>query len=150
MIGTGTNSAHLRRARVLIIEDSRFLRRSLEKILTRDGYDVLAAEDGRQGLDLVRKFRPDAIFLDLMLPIMGGMDVLKTLRSETETNHIPVLVLSGLSGQNSKRVLKDGATVYVEKKELMFTSEGSSSLLGTLRDVLHQASIAHSSRRDPE
>ena len=126
------------KGRVLIIEDSRFLRKSLERILYRAGYDVLTADQGERGLEMARVNQPDAIFLDLLLPVLSGIEVLKRLRQDPETQKTPVLVLTGLSQQNSTKVQKDGATVYVEKKELMFTSGENSSLLTTLQEILNE------------
>lgn len=137
-------------ARVLIIEDSRFLRKSLEKILYRAGYEVLTADQGQQGLEMARANRPDAIFLDLLLPVLSGIDVLRTLRQQPETKNTPVLVLSGLSQQNSTKLHKDGATLYVEKKESMFSSGENSSLLTTLREILGEKSKSDGDRKGTE
>jgi DNA-binding response OmpR family regulator len=125
----------------LVIEDSKLLRRSLEISLSRAGYNVVTANDGQVGLEIAKLRHPDAILLDLLLPIVSGIDVLKSLKIEAETKHIPVLVLSGLSHENSGRLKKDGASAYIEKQQLMLAS-GSEPLLAALRDLLPAKSIS--------
>lgn len=79
-------------SRVLIIEDSADLAAGLRYNLELEGYEVLTAEDGTEGLRLAREAQPDLLILDLMLPGIGGYQVLQTLRTEGRT--LPVLILS--------------------------------------------------------
>jgi two-component system, OmpR family, alkaline phosphatase synthesis response regulator PhoP len=79
-------------ARVLIIEDSADLAAGLRYNLELEGYEVLTAEDGSEGLRLAREAQPDLLILDLMLPGIDGYQVLQTLRTEGRT--LPVLILS--------------------------------------------------------
>jgi CheY-like chemotaxis protein len=123
-------------ASILVIEDSRLLRKALERILAKAGYSVLTADEGRIGLEIAKNRRPAAILLDLLLPVMGGIEVLRSLKKDAETKDIPVLVLSGMSQQNSKKLEKDGATAYIEKTQEIFTTD-SATLLTALRDLLH-------------
>jgi CheY-like chemotaxis protein len=83
--------------KILLAEDDRFLRRACETALTRRGLHVVAAEDGEQALALIRSERPDLVLLDLLMPKMTGIEVLRTLRADPEIANIPVLILSNSS-----------------------------------------------------
>ena len=84
-------------ARVLLIDDSRFLRTALEKTLTAKGFEVRVAGDGEEGLRLAQEEKFDLILLDLFLPKLTGYEVLKRLKDNPETDTVPVLVLSGVA-----------------------------------------------------
>jgi two-component system alkaline phosphatase synthesis response regulator PhoP len=98
----------------LVVEDDRTLRQALTFNLTREGYDVASAVDGEQALAAGRDRRHDLILLDLMLPGMSGLEVLRTLRREgIET---PVIILSAKRDEVDRVVgLKVGADDYVPK-----------------------------------
>lgn len=81
-------------AKILIVEDSGFYRRGLEHCLTRAGFAVMSAATGEEGLQAVQE-HPDLILLDMMLPRLNGMMVLRVLRGAPATREIPVIVLSG-------------------------------------------------------
>ncbi len=65
---------------ILVIEDSRFLRLALDRILVKAGYHVIAVGDGREGLLRARDNRPDIILLDMLLPTLEGTEVLRQLK----------------------------------------------------------------------
>jgi len=119
--------------KVLVIEDSRFLRSMMERILVKAGYEVTAAGDGQEGLRLARQIGPDAIFLDMMLPTLEGTGVLRELKREATTKSIPVIVLSGLSQKNEKKLRTAGAAAYIEKSKLNMKDDA-----GALVQVLQQ------------
>jgi DNA-binding response OmpR family regulator len=89
-----TNS---KKPRVLFIEDNPDTRQIYKDVLEREGFQVLLAEDGEKGLSYAQATLPDLIMLDLMLPKVGGFDVLKQLKESKETQGIPVLIFSALS-----------------------------------------------------
>lgn len=124
--------------KLLLVEDSRFLRQTITKILSNSGYQVIPALDGEQALVLVPKEMPDAIILDLLLPKMSGLRVLKALKDDATTRRIPVIVLTGLSQKNAGKLEADGAAAFVEKTEILFSGspESVSSLLAKIEDVL--------------
>jgi DNA-binding response OmpR family regulator len=76
--------------KILIVDDSHFLRLANTRALTHAGYEVISAADGEDGLRLAREHKPELVILDLMLPKLPGQMVLRTLRSEPETASIPV------------------------------------------------------------
>jgi CheY-like chemotaxis protein len=86
--------------RVLFAEDDRFLRRAGEAALQRCGLSVIVATDGDEALTLARQERPDLVLLDMQMPKRSGIEVLRELRAQPETQDLRVLVLSGSSRDN--------------------------------------------------
>jgi CheY-like chemotaxis protein len=86
-----------RMSKILLVDDSKFLRLATERALARAGYDVCTATDGELALALAREKKPDVILLDMLLPKMTGPDVLKALKKDPETAGIAVVVFTGLS-----------------------------------------------------
>ena len=100
--------------RILVIEDNRNLATGLRNNLEIEGYDVEIASDGTSGLALARTTQPDLIVLDLRLPEMNGLEVLRTLRDRGNTT--PVLVLTAQDAVDFKvQALRSGADDYVTK-----------------------------------
>jgi CheY-like chemotaxis protein len=104
--------------KVLVVEDSKFLRIANERVLARAGFEVSTAEDGEEALRLAYAKLPDVILLDLLLPKISGPDVLRALKENPATLHIPVIILSSLSQRNEEKLLKEGAAAYFEKGAL--------------------------------
>ncbi|MFP4315641.1 MAG: response regulator [Desulfovibrionales bacterium] len=104
------------RHRILIVEDEDDIQNLLRFNLQNAGFDVLTSENGREALDLARKFDPDLILLDIMLPGLDGFDVCKELKSDTKTKPIPVIMLTA-RGEEVDRIvgLELGADDYVVK-----------------------------------
>ncbi len=126
--------------RILLVEDSKFLRLATERALARAGYEVASASDGEEGLRLARERKPDLILLDMLLPKMGGPDVLAALKKDPLTASIPVVVMTGMSQKNADRLQADGAAAFLEKSSLGLES-GSEKLLAALRGILQKLSI---------
>ena len=100
-------------AKILIIEDDLDLIQLLTRKLEEDGYEVFAAQDGLDGLQLARKHSPHLILLDLMMPRMDGWE---TCRSIRKISNAPVLMLTALDGDANKiRGLDLGADDYVNE-----------------------------------
>ncbi len=105
--------------RILVVEDDRFLRKAAEAALRRQGFTVLTAADGEEGLRVARSELPDLVLLDLIMPGLQGFEVLKLLKEEAATSAIPVIILSNL-GQDSdvKNAMEAGAVDYLIKANL--------------------------------
>jgi len=88
------------KSKVLLVEDSKFLRVMTERVLSRAGFLVSTAADGEEALRIAKEQLPDIVLLDMMIPKISGPDVLKALKENPATTHIPVIVLSSLSQQN--------------------------------------------------
>ena len=100
--------------RVLVVEDDASIALGLRINLEAEGYLVSVAEDGEQGLELVRGEAPDLVILDLMLPRMNGFEVLNTIRREGR--RMPVIILSARTAEMDKVTgLELGAEDYVAK-----------------------------------
>jgi CheY-like chemotaxis protein len=120
---------------ILVVEDSRFLRLANERALVRAGYSVVTAADGEEGLRMACQNVPDLILLDMMLPKLGGPEVLQALRQEPLTAQVPVIVLSSLSQRNEAKLKEAGATAYFEKSRLDLDSH-SEVLVQVVRRTL--------------
>lgn len=100
--------------RVLVVEDDPGIAEGLLLNLRLEGYDVRVAATGVAGLELCREWRPALVVLDLMLPLMDGMQLLRTLREEGNT--VPVLILSARGDETDRlRGFRLGADDYVVK-----------------------------------
>jgi two-component system, OmpR family, alkaline phosphatase synthesis response regulator PhoP len=120
--------------RILLVEDSRFIRLENERALIKAGYEVICAEDGQSALQLAKGQQPDLILLDLMLPKMSGFEVLESLKSNPRTAQIPVVVLSALYEKNREKLMAAGAEEYLGKNSLM--ANGQNLLPKVLEDVI--------------
>lgn len=79
---------------ILLVEDHEMNRDMLSRRLTRKGFRILTAEDGRSGVELARKELPDLILMDLSLPVMDGWEATRLLKRADETRAIPVIALT--------------------------------------------------------
>jgi CheY-like chemotaxis protein len=121
--------------KILLVEDSKFLKAATERTLVGAGYQVISAGDGDQALSMARAQSPDLILLDIMLPKMSGPDVLKALKNDPATAAIPVMMLTSLSQKNAAALEKDGASSFYEKSEGML-GNGPDSLLAAVERML--------------
>jgi CheY-like chemotaxis protein len=113
---------HLRRVsqvKILLVDDSLFILHENHRVLERAGHEVICAEDGESALRLVDEFPVDIILLDLLLPKIGGLEVLQRLKKNPATAEIPVVILSSLSEKNRDKLIAAGAEEYFEKSILM-------------------------------
>ena len=83
-------------AKILIVEDDPAMIKILAATLAKEGYEVLQAKDGKEGLDLALSSQPDLMLLDLLLPTMSGLDILRALQKDKQGAAIPVMVLTNL------------------------------------------------------
>jgi two-component system alkaline phosphatase synthesis response regulator PhoP/two-component system response regulator VicR len=102
--------------KILVCDDERHIVRLIQVNLERQGWQVVTAYDGKEGLEKVRSEKPDLCVLDVMMPYMDGFEVLKTLRREPETESIPVIMLTAKA--QDKDVFEGyhyGADMYLTK-----------------------------------
>ncbi len=123
--------------KILVVEDSKFLRIATERALAQAGYEMSSAGDGEQALLMAREKAPDLILLDMLLPKMGGVEVLRALKKNAATAQIPVVVLTGMSQKNAERLQEDGAAGFLEKSALGM-DQGSEALVVAVRDFVHR------------
>jgi CheY-like chemotaxis protein len=122
---------------VLLIDDSRFARTANARALTRSGFEVVATEDGQAAVEVARENRPDVILLDLMLPNVTGVEVLRRLKADSQTHSIPVIVVSSLSQKNKSALLRDGAADMLEKTDDLLRND-SAALVEAVHRVLKE------------
>ena len=107
---TGTERTY----KILIVDDDALMRRSVSKLLKDLGYSIVAAGDGREGLDLYNKEHPDLMLLDLRMPVLDGFEVLAALGDALDD--FPVIIISGAGGINDAlKTLQLGASDYLVK-----------------------------------
>jgi DNA-binding response OmpR family regulator len=85
---------------ILVIEDEIHIQRLLQMVLEKNGYQVVLAANGEEGLKKVGEMRPSLILLDIMMPGIDGMQVLRSLKSNSTTKDIPVVMLTALTQEN--------------------------------------------------
>ena len=107
---------------VLIIEDDEFLRGLINKKLTAEGFNMISAIDGEEGIKKAKEEKPDLILLDLVLPNVDGFEVLSKIKEDPVSSSIPVTILSNLSRKEDiDKGVKLGAVDYIIKAQ--FTPE---------------------------
>ena len=102
--------------KILIIEDDKFVRDLITKLLTKEGFDVSIAVNGREGIEKLEKEPPDLVLLDLLLPGTDGFEILTMRKTNPELLKIPVIILSNLGQKEEiERGLELGAVNYLIK-----------------------------------
>ena len=86
-----------KKSKVLIVEDEMGIRELLKLKLSNEGFNILEAENGKMGLEIALKEKPDLILLDIIMPIMDGISMLGELRNDEWGKKVPVIILSNLS-----------------------------------------------------
>lgn len=105
---------------VLVVEDEEAVRKALKDKFEREGFKVLEAEDGKKGLKVAMAKKPDALLLDLLMPKMGGMEMLAELRKDAGWGkNVPVIILTNLSADDKilGGVVKDQPSFYLLKSD---------------------------------
>jgi CheY-like chemotaxis protein len=126
---------------ILVVEDSRLMRTVTQRDLARAGYRVITAADGEHGLRSARQSAPDLILLDMLLPIVSGLDVLRALKADDLTKHIPVVVLTSLSKGNADKLINEGAAAFYEKSDRIL-QDSSAGLIELIGSVLAKANTS--------
>ena len=113
-------------ARILVIEDDKILRKACEISLVKQGFTVLTASDGEEGIRQVELHLPDLVLLDMRMPKLSGLDTLAALKQNEKTKGIPVVILSNSSGEADMRKAQElGAVGYWIKASLSLHELGS-------------------------
>jgi two-component system phosphate regulon response regulator PhoB len=120
------------RPTILVIEDEEAQRLILQHNLEEAGYEVICAENGEIGWELIEDYRPDLIVLDWMMPKLSGIELCRQIKSSAKTKNTPIIMLSARSEEVDRiRGLEIGADDYVSKpysiKELLARIKGTAS-----------------------
>ncbi len=106
--------------KILIVDDDITITDLMRMLFTVEGYQPTVVNDSTQALEVARKINPDLITLDLMMPILTGLDVCAQLKADPELKHIPIMIISAKDDRGTKeQALKLGATDYVVKPFVM-------------------------------
>jgi len=107
---------------ILVIEDDKFLRDLIIQKIIKEGFNVIEAVDGEEGIRKIKEEKPDLILLDLILPNIDGFEVLSKMREDASLNSLPVIILSNLGQKEDiEKGMKLGAVDYLIKAH--FTPE---------------------------
>ena len=102
--------------RILVIDDEPHMARLASYVLQTAGYDVLTAEDGRDGLEKLARFKPDLVVCDITMPEMDGFEVVSALRADPRWRDLPVIMLTARGQeQDVQRAQEVGANSYLTK-----------------------------------
>lgn len=108
-------------SKVLIIDDNEAIRESYVYGFESAGFEVLSAKNGKEGLKIAFKERPDIILLDIVMPKMDGLSMLKELRSDVVWGkNVPVIMLTNVDGDNDivKEIIETGPIYYLVKSDI--------------------------------
>ncbi|HDQ22771.1 MAG TPA: response regulator [Candidatus Uhrbacteria bacterium] len=109
-----------KKIKIILIEDDSFLVEMYSTKFELEGFEVISAEDGKKGLEMVKKEKPDIILLDILMPQMDGFAVLDALKKDKEVADIPVILLTNLGQKEDvKKGFEKGAVGYLIKAHFM-------------------------------
>lgn len=101
---------------ILVVDDEQDLLDLIEYNLKKEGFDVLKAEDGKEGIDVARQHNPDLVLLDIMMPKMDGMEVVERMRGDEKLSHIPIIFLTARGDEKTEvEGLDKGGDDYITK-----------------------------------
>jgi len=102
--------------KVMVVDDSKTIRRTAETLLKKAGCEVITAEDGFEALSKINRYRPDLLFLDIMMPRLDGYQTCALIKSNTDFNRTPVIMLSSKDGLFDRaRAQIAGCDLYLTK-----------------------------------
>lgn len=106
--------------KILIVDDDIILRQMYEERLKAEGYEVSSATDGEEALKVAKEKPQNLILLDIMMPKINGLDVLKMLKADEDTKKVPIILLTALiQDVDKQKGLAFGADDYIVKSETM-------------------------------
>jgi DNA-binding response OmpR family regulator len=122
-----------RKKKICIVEDDDDIREIYSVKLLSEGYDVVTATNGEEGMYIINETRPDLILLDLMMPIKNGFEVLDELADNEELSSIPIIIFTNADDENSTKKVGKFDTRFYAIKALTTPQK----LIGFVREVLH-------------
>ena len=103
------------KGKVLVVDDDRAIVKLLESILSKEGYEVVTAEDGLKAMDQVKTHRPQLIVLDIMMPELNGYDVCRNLKFDSPYKDIPILLITSRDQEIDPRIGQMMGINYLQK-----------------------------------
>jgi two-component system, cell cycle response regulator DivK len=127
-----THQQNARRNRILIVEDNPISLTLFKQLLKAHGYEVLGTREGLQALDLAREEQPDLILMDIRLPDISGLEVIRLLKQDDQTKTIPIIAVTALANpEYEKKGLESGCDAYIPKPITL------GNFLGTIESFLN-------------
>jgi DNA-binding response OmpR family regulator len=129
-------------AKIIVVDDNHDLLFTMETFLTRNGFEVLTADDGQKGLDLIKEIHPDLILLDIMMETTySGLDVCKGVRSDPNLKDIPIIGISGIGDEMGIQIDKWGDDDYFSVDEFFEKPVDRAKLLERIKIRLKKGVI---------
>lgn len=122
----------LPKPKVLVVDDDQFLREFYVELLSKEGYQVFGAVNGKTGLEAVTVNKPGVVILDIMMPIIDGNEVLRRLWNDPQTKNIPVIILTNAGNINNM----DNAKFYSAYKFLIKTNVTPEEIIESVKEAL--------------
>ncbi|HPN88283.1 MAG TPA: response regulator [Candidatus Omnitrophota bacterium] len=97
--------------KILLVDDEKEIVQLLDKKLSQEGFEVIKLSSGKEAVDKTKKYLPDLVLMDIMMPDIDGAEAVKLLQKDTLTRNIPVLFLSGILAPGSSSDTPQGITV---------------------------------------
>ncbi len=107
-----------RTLRVLLVEDAPFLRYAFSRLLRMQGYDVREANDGQEALDCLADYRPHLVLTDLMMPVMGGVELISHIRADPTMAGVPVVAITADATEQAEQMARKAGAVDVITKPI--------------------------------
>ena len=107
-----------RTLRVLLVEDAPFLRYAFSRLLRMQGYEVMEANDGQDALDRLATYMPDLILTDLMMPVMGGIELITQVRTEARFAHVPIVAITADATEQAEQAARRAGAIDVITKPI--------------------------------
>src|SRR6185369_9383952 len=125
--------------KLLVVDDDEDARRLIAAFLSDEGYEIRTAGNGREALDILTPFSPDLVILDLMMPVMDGMEFLDTIRADSRYRHLPVIIVTDkvLSPEEVRHLSADAQSI-LKKAELL-----EEDLKSVLQELLQKRTPAN-------
>ncbi len=128
--------------KILFVDDDNFLRKVYQAELSEQGYEVILAQDGQEGLEKAKISDPDLIILDMIMPQKSGFEVLTELQNDSATKNIPVIILSNLGqADDVKKGLDLGAVDYLVKDNITLAT-----IVEKIRQYLNSKTMSKQAR----
>ena len=102
--------------RILVVEDNVQNRMLVKDVLEFYGYEIIEAENGQEGIDMAKKYKPDLILMDIQMPVMDGFTAVKIIRSDPDTKNIKMIAVTSFAMSGDKERIKEaGFDHYISK-----------------------------------
>lgn len=122
-----------RKQKICIIEDEPFIQEIYKKALENSDYEVCSAFNGKEGLELLKKEMPDLALIDLIMPEMDGIELMKIRQNDPELSKIPVIILSNVNDDKTLKQIGEFQTDFYLVKSMYDPKK----VVGVIKEVLH-------------